>query len=215
MPHKSTVMPRACAASITRLKLAFTCATGTPRRPSLAPSSITSTRTSPSSSGSNRRSARDEVSPEIAPFTISNSRPWSSSFSWSTAGNAWSAPMPRPDARLSPSTTIRGRAASRGAAEARTIDTRTTARLEKIIKKKCFQCTRPAAERRAQQEERKAAKAAKARRLPVDPQRDDRIYAGRPARRNHRRDRAGGGEQQRDAGEDNRIERAGRIQQTR
>src|SRR5205814_8756614 len=144
-----------------------------------------------------------------------NSRPSSSSFSWSTAGNAWSAPMPRPDARLSPSTTIRGRAASRGAAEARTIDTRATARLEKIMKRSAFSVRGPRPNGELSRKNAKRAKAAKMRSLSVDPQRDDRIYAGRPARRNHRRDRAGGGEQQRDAGEHDRIERAGGIQQTR
>ena len=58
------VMSRAFARVMISLRLRFICATGSPRRPSFAPSSITSTSTSPSSDQSSRLKPPADVSPE-------------------------------------------------------------------------------------------------------------------------------------------------------
>src|SRR4029453_10396429 len=50
-------------------KFDFTVATGTPRRPSLTPMATTSTRTSPRSACASRRTAPDDVSPEMPALT--------------------------------------------------------------------------------------------------------------------------------------------------
>ena len=71
-------MPRAWAASMMRLKFAFNCGIGVPRRPSLAPSATMRIRTSPSRTRSIRFAARVDVSPDTPAFTTVKSRPaWS------------------------------------------------------------------------------------------------------------------------------------------
>ncbi len=64
-------MPRALARLMISSRLRFIASTGSPRRPSLAPSSMTRTFTSPSSDQSSRFSPPADVSPDTPALTTS------------------------------------------------------------------------------------------------------------------------------------------------
>ena len=75
MPVSTTVIPRARARVMISVRFRFIAATGTPRRPSLAPSSITRILTSPSSDQSRRLRPPADVSPDTPALTTSYAVP--------------------------------------------------------------------------------------------------------------------------------------------
>src|SRR6266542_7063898 len=109
-------MPRALARSMMVERFAVISATDSPRRPSLAPSSRMRMRTSPSSDQSSRRTPPAEVSPDKPALTISKFRLAPSILRCRRAGKDSACARPSPADRLSPSTTMRGRAAGATAA---------------------------------------------------------------------------------------------------
>src|SRR2546425_5116988 len=133
MPARTTLIPRDLARVTISPRFFFISLTGSPRRPSLAPSSRISTRTFPSSDQSSRRRPPADVSPDTPALTTSYRYPASSRCFWSSAGYDCGLSRPYPAVRLSPSITILGIAdaaseeVARGGSTAR--DAGVTARL--------------------------------------------------------------------------------------
>lgn len=103
-------------------RFASICSVGSPRRPSLAPSSTTSRAIGFCRSQSSRRKPPALVSPLTPAFTTSTAYPAESASSANRAGHDWlgESGSPIPSVRLVPSMTTRGRdpaAAARGSVE--------------------------------------------------------------------------------------------------
>ena len=86
IPQSSTVIFRACAASMIVSRFLPTSATGTPRRPSLAPSATIMMTGDSASAASSRRTASADVSPDTPWFFTEKGSPAAFSIRSSTAG---------------------------------------------------------------------------------------------------------------------------------